>query len=228
MNRQTGVQRILAAVQRRGFWGVPRIALARVMDYAFDLHYGVQTVSWTVLDALTIASENKQRGVAYQPTLARPLRRVLPYLTPMLPAERILVDFGCGKGRVLLIASEFGFHEVRGVEFSPALCALARHNCAIYGQRTASKTRYQVIEADVVNYPIGEQENVFFMFNPFDAVVIKKVLANIATSLQQHLRKILMVYHYPVHSRLIKEQGCFKKLREFTFWDGDFSVYANA
>ena len=63
-----------------------------------------------------------------------------------------------------------------GVEFSAELCAIARQNCAIYGQRTGSKTRYRVIEADVVNYCIDKAENVFFMFNPFDDVIIKKVL----------------------------------------------------
>lgn len=65
------------------------------------------------------------------------------------------------------------------------------------------------------------------MFNPFDAVVIKKVLDNIVASLQQHPRKILIVYHYPLHSRLIEEQTPFIELSEFTFWVGDVAVYAN-
>ena len=112
MKRLNFLQRIFAAVQRRGILGLPCVAINWIMDYMSDLQFGVQTAAWIEPDDLTIDSENKHRGIAYQPTPARPLRRVLHNIKPMIPADSILVDFGCGKGRVLLIASEFGFQEV--------------------------------------------------------------------------------------------------------------------
>ena len=42
------------------------------------------------------------------------------------------IDLGCGKGCMLLIAAQFPFRQVRGVEFAPALQAIAEKNIAVY------------------------------------------------------------------------------------------------
>jgi predicted RNA methylase len=138
------------------------------MDYLYDLNYGTDTITQRELDYLTIESENKERGVRYQPTRVMLLRKLFEKIRPIIPADPVLVDFGCGKGRVLLVASEFGFKEARGIEFSPELCKIARDNCAIYRKRTGTSTDFQIIEADVTNYRINSNENIFFMFKGND------------------------------------------------------------
>lgn len=44
------------------------------------------------------------------------------------PREYIFIDIGCGKGRVLAIASKLGFRRVIGIEMSPELCRVAVEN----------------------------------------------------------------------------------------------------
>ena len=54
----------------------------------------------------------------------RPFRRLMRTLS--LPPGSGFVDFGCGKGRVLLLAAGFGFARITGVEFAKELCDIAK------------------------------------------------------------------------------------------------------
>ena len=135
---------------------------------------------------LEIKSENKSRGVRYEPTRARPLRRLLRVLN--LPKDSVFVDLGCGKGRILLLACEYGFKRVKGVDFSPQLCEVAKKNLAIYKQKKGLGAEVVIMESDVVDYQLQDDENIFFMFNPFDKVVMERVVGNIAQSLRRNPR----------------------------------------
>jgi len=201
--------------------------VALIEDYYFDVKYGIDTRSWSELNGLTIESDNLKRGVRYQPTRVLPVRKLLQSIKPMIPDHGTFVDIGCGKGRILLIASEFGFATVRGIEFAHELCEIARNNCAVYRGKTGVVTEFQIIESDVVDYTVNDDENVFFMFNPFDDVVMNKVLNNIATSLEIQPRKIWIIYHNPECGNTIEKHDSFVKSREFVFWDYSFAVYSN-
>lgn len=139
----------------------------------------------------------------------------------------MLVNLGCGKGLVLFIASEFGFKEVRGIEFSQELCNIAKKNCSNYKRKTGIETTFQIIESDVVDYTIRNDENLFFIFNPFDDVVLCKVLENITASLKAYPRKIWFAYYHPKHNDIIVKYGIFVKLKEFIFYGEKFNVYSN-
>lgn len=203
---------------------IPKIC-NRIIELAFDIKYGTDTTSHARLEDLKIESSNKERGVQYEPTNIMPLKRLFNNLK--FPKDSVFVDLGCGKGRVLLVASEFGFKEVRGIEFSGELCTIAKNNCSNYQVKTGIKTRIQIVESDVVDYIINDDENVFFLFHSFNAVVLNKVLENITVSLTIQPRKIWIVYRNPEIGFIIAEHGSFDKLNEFVFWGDDFTVYSN-
>lgn len=73
----------------------------------------------------------------YMATKTVHLRMALKALK--IPKGKVLVDIGSGKGRVLLVASEFGFREARGIEFSPKLCAIAKENLEIFKAKKLQK-----------------------------------------------------------------------------------------
>ncbi len=197
-------------------------------DHLFDFRHGVDTCSPSELSDLTIAGNNRERGARYQPTRVVPLRKLFRAIRPMLPEQSVLVDFGCGKGRILLVASEFGFKEIRGIEFAHELCEIANKNKEVYKRRAGSGYDCRIIEEDVSNYAINPDENVFFMFNPFDETILKKVLFNIAASLRNHPRKVLIIYCNPENGRSIEQTGIFTKLQNFDFWSHQFTVYSNS
>lgn len=209
----------------------PAITLIKLrsvaMDHWFDLRYGMDTCSWSDLAELRISSENKEKGYGYRPARLLPLRRMLREIVPLLPAERVLVDVGSGKGRVLMVASEFGFKEVRGVEFSPELCEIARRNVVQFQKASGCKARFRIIEQDATKYPIQDDENVFVFYNPFDGAILSKVLENIRTSLKQQPRKIVIVYYNPRWSDVFDGFPEFRVARQLEFWGFKFVIYSS-
>ena len=198
-----------------------------LVDRLFDFRYGLDTCSLSELDELTILSNNKERGVSYQPSRVIPLKKLFNKIKPHIPDNSVLVDFGCGKGRVLLIAKSFGFSEVRGIEFASELCTIARKNCSVFETNTGSNTPCRIIEADVTNYAINPEENVFFLFNPFDEEVLQKVVSGISNSLKARHRKVLIIYHFPKFINVFDRSMDYVRLQDFDFWGYKFTVYSN-
>jgi hypothetical protein len=87
------------------------------------------------------------------------------------------VDFGCGKGRVLLSALAMPFVRIVGVELSPTLSKIAEKNvsCARVIPRRCSSV--QVICADASEFLMPDGPNVLFFYNPFPLEVMEIVLA---------------------------------------------------
>jgi len=221
------LQRLRISLRVEGLKTSVLKAYALIVDHLFDIRYGIDTCTHSKLTELTIDSDNKARAKMYWPTRAVALRKLFNVMQPMIPADSVFVDFGCGKGRVLLIASEFGFREVRGVEFAHELCEIAKKNYDVYKAKTGFSKECRIIECDATNYAINTDENVFFMFDPFDETILIKVLSNIAASLQTQRRKILIIYHRPKYDHIIEQGDDFTRLREFRFYGLQFGVYSN-
>lgn len=149
------------------------------------------------------------------------------FMESMIPADSILVDFGCGRGRVLLVGLEFGFREVRGVEFAHELCEIARYNCASYKAIAGHTAEVRIVECDATKYCVNTDENVFFMYNPFDETIVDAVVSNIAASLQKRDREIWIIYNNPIHGHLIEQRAEFTNPREYNIWGHTFKVYSN-
>jgi hypothetical protein len=105
----------------------------------FDLIHGVETSVRVHTTDLLINSPNWIHAVPYIPTPSRFLKEVLVDVD--INFENFtFVDFGSGKGRVLLMASDFPFQKIIGVEFSPELHAVAQRNIESY-KSSAQKCR---------------------------------------------------------------------------------------
>jgi len=211
--------RLTQAVRRYGMLRTLNIILLRklaiVADILFDLKNGTDTRTVTELNDLYIISSNKKKGWKYESTPILALQKLFSML--IIPNNSIFVDFGCGKGKVLIIASEFGFKEVRGIDFSSELCKIAVNNCLKYKERVQNTIEYSVFESDVVDYQVRDDENVFYLFNPFDARILENVLNNIQLSLSRFPRKIWIIYSEPRYRSIIENSNTFKKENEFYY-----------
>jgi SAM-dependent methyltransferase len=221
------LRRILKSLKRHGLKATLLKFYVAWVDYWFDVRYGTDTCRWMLLHDLNIRSENKERGVRYEPARIVLLRKMFVQIRSLILRGGVVVDLGAGKGRVLLIASEFGFTGARGVEFAPELCTVARHNCEKYRQSKGTTTEFRIVEADVVDYPVGPDENVFVMFNPFDDVVLDKVLDNLVRSLAAHPRRIVIGYYNPEHNDVITRHPGFVRTVEMSTWGYHFTLYSN-
>ena len=223
MNRYN---RIINSIRHRGLKRSIDIILSAIGDCIFDIKHGTKTMRCVNLNVLDINSKNRQRGERYEPTRARPFRKLMGVLD--FPSDSVFVDFGSGKGRVLLMASDYGFKRIVGVDFSPKLCQIARRNISIYQGKAGDGANIKVIESDVVDYEVKGDENIFFLFNPFDSMVMDKVLKNIRTSLEKRNRKIWLIYNDPACHDVVEKQGdIFLKEGEYMFGGFGFFVYAS-
>ena len=128
---------------------------------------------------------------------------------PLQPGDFNFVDLGCGKGRAVLIAAQFPFRRILGVELDPELCRIARANIARQPDWAA---RISVLQQDAatVLYPDGPL--VVFLFHPFFPRILRRVLANLERQLRRSPRETWLLYaNNPRYTRVLRR---FPFLRE--------------
>jgi predicted RNA methylase len=144
-----------------------------------------------------------------------------------LPRDSNFVDIGSGKGRVLLIASQYGFRKVVGIEFSRELCNIARRNVEVFSRKVKPSSSIEVIETDATEYHFHPEDRVLFMYNPFDAFILAKVLDRIRSSLEENPRPIWLIYNtpIPVKHNVIKSAALFQSDSFYEIGGNRFRVY---
>jgi predicted RNA methylase len=66
-------------------------------------------------------------------------------------AEYTFIDFGCGKGRAALLASEFGFREVVGVELNTKLAEIAQTNVTKWNSQGKATSPIRIVCGDALD-----------------------------------------------------------------------------
>jgi SAM-dependent methyltransferase len=223
------LRRLVNTVRRSGLRGLAQTTLTLIEDRLFDWRYGVVTSGLIHLASHAIEGPNVVHAVDYQPTRARYFRLMLHEVE--LPKESVLVDFGAGKGRILLLAAHSGrFRKVVGVEFSPELCRAAQENIAAFQRLRASDVEFEIVNADVADYDVRPDHNVFFMYNPFDHVVLEHVLGNIEHSLIERPRPVWLIYHGVDENclRLIAEREGYVETQHLSYGNARVTVFVNS
>ena len=188
-----------------------RHAINTWRDARIDRRLGIKTAGIVEQEHLDTDSPNKRFATLYKATGAAPFKAMLSYLPDHLE-QFTFVDLGCGRGRTLLLASEFPFKRVVGVEFSVTLHAEAEQNIEAFYSRRQLRKRPQAILADATTFPIPRGALVIYMFDPFNGTVMQRVLDNIVASYRAWPRMIYLLYYGPVHKRLVLETGIFAEL----------------
>ena len=152
--------RIPNAIKKHGSVNALKMGFAYCADLLFDIKYKTDTFAFVALNDLGIDDSDKESAYMYEPTHAIPLNKLFKKMN--INSEQVLLDLGCGKGRVLLIASQFPFKELRGIDLSDKLCDIAKKNCTIYKNKMKTKVEFSIFNVNVVNYKIQDDETVFF------------------------------------------------------------------
>ncbi|HEY6339538.1 MAG TPA: class I SAM-dependent methyltransferase [Candidatus Sulfotelmatobacter sp.] len=155
--------------------------------------HAVDTCGDVALVDLDFQSENRIAGLEYQSHHPRLLRAFLEGLS--LDYEKYsFVDFGCGKGRVLLVASEFPFRRIVGVEFAVPLAEVAKRNVLRYRSRRQKCRDIAVAAMDAVQYKLPEEPEVLYFYSPFPPAVMEQVFQNIESSLRECPRDLYVLF----------------------------------
>ena len=91
-------------------------------------------------------------AVGYEKTSRRRFLTVIRDANIRVPSEYTFIDLGCGKGNVLVLAAQYGFRSIIGVEVDPDLASIARRNVDRFTSRRRHAAKAQVLESDVVQF----------------------------------------------------------------------------
>jgi SAM-dependent methyltransferase len=164
--------------------------------HPFDRFHGTDTsgtVPETDLPANEIARTYAVGYAGSQPSVLRLALAKLPKLDTYT-----FLDLGCGKGRPLLVASEFPFRDIIGVDLSSPLAQVARRNASIIANRFPARTSVRVAVGDASNYPLPPGNLVIFLYHPFHAELIANVVAGVEAALASEARSIYVIYYNPI------------------------------
>lgn len=171
--------------------------------------YGINTTGADELKSLEKLGIDTSHATIYMPVSYYLLEEIFQQLNrdPLNPKPlNHFLDIGCGKGRALCMAAHAGFRQVTGIDFSKALCDMAKENLIITKQ-TIPLLEYKVINNDAFYFEIPDDVDCIFFFNPFDDIIMSAVVNNITESLQNNPRKISVIYVNPLHKEYFLKAG---------------------
>jgi 16S rRNA G966 N2-methylase RsmD len=151
--------------------GWPRLRRPQADD--FDRRYGVETFKTVQITATD--SPSLSHGVRYSPSPEAAIRWSIENCG-MLHEQTTFIDVGSGKGRVLIVAAEYPFRRVMGVEYSAELAAACRDNL----ERLNIADKCEVVVRDAVDFKFPDENMLIFLYNPFDSTILTRVLRHLA------------------------------------------------
>lgn len=126
------------------------------------------------------------------------LRQILGYLR--LGPTDIVVDVGCGLGRVVCVTSRLRVRKVIGIEHDPDLAMLAERNVRSLRRQTSPAS---IVHADAAHCDLGGG-TVFVLFNPFGHATMRAFLENLGRDLERDPRPIRIAYVNPTCQSLFQ------------------------
>ena len=187
-----------------------------LIRHPFDLEFGVRTSGLVAGRDLAQGTAHDRHLTAYYAVAPSVFRSMIVRWRRCAPAAPIdeftFIDVGAGMGRGMLLAAELPFEAVLGVELHPALARIARRNLALWRAdgRTAIPTRLYCCDAATFRLPPGPC--VAFLFNPFAAPIMRRVLKAWSSQLESEPRPFDLLYVNNEQEAVIRRVPGFRRL----------------
>ena len=136
-------------------------------------------------------SSADQYRYPYEPTPYTVLERLVN--SGLIREGDVVLDYGCGKGRVDFFLSHQTKAGTIGVEYDERIYRSAMEN-----RQTAAlhlKTDFVLARAEA--YEVPQAVNRCYFFNPFSLGILRKVMARILESYYENPREVLLFFYYP-------------------------------
>ncbi len=109
-----------------------------------------------------------------------------------------VVDFGCGRGRVVFYLHNRFHLPMTGIEANLRTYEEALENLEMYRSKSKHITASVEFKHGLAqNYKIGKEDNCFYFFNPFSVHIFRKVVQNILRSVEKDKRTVDLILYYP-------------------------------
>jgi SAM-dependent methyltransferase len=186
----------------------------------FDRRHGVDTAP----PGSVLAFLLRRRIRRHWPVPARTVRSILEALRDQIEGSDF-VDFGSGKGRAILIASEFPFRRIVGVERDAELVAISQRNVDAYRSTTRQCTDIEGLNIDARDYPIPEADCVLFLHDPGGRQLLAVLAAKVRAACAARQHGLFIVYVSPRHSSVFDSIPGLSRIAPFTANTDYFEIY---
>ena len=210
--RLAATRQFVAAIWEFVRDSTPERRRQRYGDAEYDWDHHVNTTS------AAVGWRNRLLGIfhsPYQPTQPDLFREMLEALRQQSHFDFhdfVFIDLGSGKGRTLLMASDYNFRRIVGVELLLALHHTAQENLSKYRSESQKCFAPESICADATEFAFPADPMVLYLFNPFPESGLRRMMANLEQSLREHPRAVYVLYHNPLLEHVLSESSGLRRL----------------
>lgn len=165
----------------------------RAEDLAFDRRWGTDTSGGVSVHDLGFDPSRIEHCRRYDPSNEAMLRQPIELLR-LDPADCDFIDYGAGKGRMLMLAMQMEFASVVGVELSRKLCDIAQANVIRFAAQHEAMPVARIVEGDATDFAPSGRHILAYFYNPFDAVVMAGVRKKLEASLSNGTAQVTVIY----------------------------------
>jgi len=127
----------------------------------------------------------------YEPTPYSVLERLAD--SGLIGKDNVVLDYGCGKGRVGFFLSYRTKAKAIGIEYDARI-----YQGALENQKTAiSRIKPDFVLIRAEEYEVPAEVNRCYFFNPFSVELLHKVMARIIESWYKNPREVFLFFYYP-------------------------------
>jgi hypothetical protein len=204
-------------IQRTGRHRLPRLSKEEGFTlHPFDLANGVHTSGLIPGRFLKTGHAHDRHSTAYfgvAPSVFHSLLKRWQRTKPAAPLQYFtFVDIGAGMGRAMLLASEYRFQSVVGIELNPALVRIARKNLTSWRAEGSERSPMRILRGDVLDFRIPKGPCLFFLFNPFGESVMRRLLARLMRAFEDRPCELDLLYVNNEQERIIERNSGFTRL----------------
>jgi len=221
------IAKVRWSLNHRGVFGTLKTAAGRLVPrkteaarvqapHPFDTEHGVDTSG--LLTAVDLASghPNDLLVTGYGGTPPSRFRFVMDRWFAAPPENPIssytFLDIGAGKGRTLMLACDYPFREIIGVERNLGLTDIAAANLEKWRASGHLCPPTRAVCRDILEFEFPDTPCLFYLYNPFAEPILRRLIEHIERSFSANPRPLDILYSHPVSPHLFENHPSYVKL----------------
>ena len=183
----------------------------------FDRRYGTRT--YGRLD-VSVGEDKRASPVWGYSAINHDFFREMMQAVPVALKDYSFVDIGAGKGAAVLMASEFPFRRLIGVELNHELVVDALENTRAFNQNTGQNLSPQWDEADFFKWQPPAEPCLFFFNNPFPEALTLTALKHLESLLLERRQRAILVFRKMPRSsaEYVNQSTVWMPLKLAAYW----------
>ncbi len=180
----------------------------KIKQRIFYKFKGVDFSTQNIYD-LTRVGDYQEHGTALVSTSKDFFQKVFGDLEEAIGKKinkKLFIDYGSGKGAAIIHARNAGFEKTIGIEFAKEL-----HEKALENIKKLNIKNVLSLYQDATEFTPPKETSVIYFFNPFDEVVMEKVIKTIISQKDNFENEVYVIYGNPSCNTLDKHLKLIKK-----------------